>query len=93
MKYPKCPISQFYYHIVCGLCENLATSHKLQDHQKDVVCARSIIKLLETREAVSNVSHAIQEEMSQGSQFAFKQEREPSAKSANPDGHGYCRQV
>lgn len=78
---------------MCGLCENLATSHKLRGHQKDVVCAHPIIKLLENHEEVSNASHAIQEEMRQGSQFTFKQQREPSAKSANPDNHGYCRQV
>lgn len=31
------------------------------------------------------MSHDTQEEMRQGSQFTFKEQREPSANSANPD--------
>lgn len=73
--------------------KNLSISHKHWDHQKGVVCALSIIKLLEIHEEVYNVSHAIQEEMRQGSQLTSKQQREPSAKSANPDNHWYCGQV
>lgn len=93
VKHPECPISQLYYHITCGLCENLATSRKLRDHQKDAACARSVIRLLETHEEVPNVSHAIQEDRRQSSQFTVKQEQEPSAKSANPGNRGYGRQV
>lgn len=54
------------------------------DHQKDVACAYPIIQLLETQDEFSSVSHDTQEGMRQGSQFTFKQQREPSAKSANP---------
>lgn len=39
------------------------------------------------------MSHAIQEEMRQGSQFTAKQKHESSAKSAYPGNGGYCKQV
>lgn len=39
------------------------------------------------------MSHTIQEEMRHGSRLTFTQQRAPSAKSANPDGRGYRRQV
>lgn len=87
---PNCSVLLY---IKCGLCENLAVSHKLWDLQKDAVCIHSVIKLLETHEAISSMNHAIQEEMRQGGQFTAKQERESSAKSAYPGNCAYCKQV